>query len=47
MEFPTYSESLLPIEDQTRSDTENFLVCTVEMRNQLGVLLENPGLPWL
>ena len=32
---------------KTRSDTENFLVCPVEMRNELGVLLKIPSVPWL
>ena len=31
-------------EDQSKSDTENFLVCPVEIRNQLVVLLEIPRL---
>ena len=31
---------------KTRSDTETFLVCPVEMRSQLGVLLEIPSIPW-
>ena len=37
----------LPNEDQTRSNTENFLVCPVELRNQPGVLLKIPSLSWL
>ena len=37
----------LPSEDQIRSETEKFLVRPVEVRTQLAVLLEIPGLPWL
>ena len=32
---------------KTRSDTESFLVCPVEMRNQLAMLLEIPSIPRL
>ena len=31
--------------DQTRADTEIFLVCSMEMRIQLGALQEFPSLP--
>ena len=45
LEAPAYPLSR-PNENWTRSDTEKFLVCPVETRNQLGVLREVPSLPW-
>ena len=44
---PSLPKSRLPKEDWTKSDTENFLVRPVELRIQLGVLLEIPSLSWL
>ena len=42
-----YLQSGLPKKDQTRNDTEIFLVCPVETRNQMRMLLEIPTTRWL
>ena len=47
LETPAFPQSGLPKEDQTRTETENFLVCPRGNEKQLGMLLEISNLLWL
>ena len=46
METPAYPEGGLRNEDQNQEWYGNFLVCPVEIKNQLGVLIEIVCLAW-